>query len=173
MAKMVTKICNVISAVMVMIIAAIGAVMIIPKLTGDDIYAVMSGSMEPTYHVGSVVIVDKDVKPEEIEIGDSITFHLTNGEIATHRVIAVDEDARTFRTKGDANETEDVAPVSFEAMIGRAGMTVPYIGYLPLYMRTPKGMFCIGAYVAVFILLQIITELLKTDEPGKEERLDE
>ena len=41
---------------------------------------------------------------------------------------------------------------------------MPMIGYIPLYMRTKKGMFCIGAYVIVFILLQIIPELLKPEE---------
>ena len=59
MVKTVTKICNFISVIMVLIVIAIGAVMIVPKVMGNDIYAVMSGSMEPYYHVGSVVIVDK------------------------------------------------------------------------------------------------------------------
>lgn len=45
-------------------------------------------------------------------------------------------------------------------------MSVPMVGYIPLYMRTMKGIFCIGAYIIVFILLQIIPELLK---PEKEE----
>ena len=57
-----------------------------------------------------------------------------------------------------------MAPVSFDSVIGKAGMSVPMIGYIPLYMRTKKGMFCIGAYVIVFILLQIIPELLKPEE---------
>ena len=69
MVKAVTKICNLISVIMVLIVIAIGAVMIVPRVMGNDIYAVMSGSMEPYYHVGSVVIVDKHITPEEIEVG--------------------------------------------------------------------------------------------------------
>ena len=156
MVKTVTKICNFISVIMVLIVIAIGAVMIVPKVMGNDIYAVMSGSMEPYYHVGSVVIVDKHFTPEEIAVGDPIT----------HRVIEVNEETREFKTKGDANEVEDLAPVPFENVIGKAGMSVPMVGYIPLYMRTMKGIFCIGAYIIVFILLQIIPELLK---PEKEE----
>ena len=149
---------------MVLIVIAVGAVMIVPRVMGNDIYAVMSGSMEPYYHVGSVVIVDKHITPEEIEVGDPITFRKGDNAIATHRVIKINEETREFKTKGDANEVEDLAPVSFDSVIGKAGMSVPMIGYIPLYMRTKKGMFCIGAYVIVFILLQIIPELLKPEE---------
>ena len=168
MVKIITRICNLLSILMVVAVVAVGAAMIVPKIMGNDIYAVMSGSMEPFYHVGSVVIVDKHVSPEEIQTGDPITFHLGNGSIATHRVIEINEEAREFTTKGDANEDPDMAPVSFDNMIGKAGMSIPFIGYLPLYMRTPKGMFSIAAYVVVFILLQMIPEIIKPESAGKE-----
>lgn len=167
MAKGITRICSALSIIMVLIVLAIGAVMIVPKVMGNDIYAVMSGSMEPTYHVGSVVIVDKHADPEEIQVGDSITFWKGDSAIATHRVIEINSETQEFKTKGDANEAEDLAPVPFSSMIGKAGASVPMIGYIPLYMRTAKGIFSIGAYVIVFILLQIIPELVK---PEKEEK---
>lgn len=168
MYKIVSRICNLISVIMVLAVLAAGAVMIVPKLMGNDIYAVMSGSMEPFYHVGSVVIVDKHVQPEDIQPGDPITFRKGDNAIATHRVVSVDHDNQTFVTKGDANEDVDIAPVSYDSLIGKAGMSVPYVGYLPLYMRTPKGMFSIGAYVIVFILLQIIPEILKPEDEKEE-----
>ena len=173
MYKAVSRICNFISIVMVLAVVAIGASMIVPRLMGNDIYAVMSGSMEPFYHVGSVVIVDKGAAPESIQVGDPITFRKGDNAIATHRVVEIDQAARTFATKGDANEDMDAAPVPFDSLIGKAGASIPMIGYLPLYMRTAKGMFCIGAYVIVFILLQIIPEILKPEEPGKEEKAKE
>ena len=168
MVKVVTRICNILSVLMVLAVVAVGAAMIVPKIMGNDIYAVMSGSMEPYYHVGSVVIVDKHEEPGEVQIGDPMTFHLGNGSVAAHRVIEIDPEARTFSTKGDANEDPDMAPVSFDNLIGKAGTSIPLIGYLPLYMRTPKGMFSIGAYVIVFILLQLIPEIIKRESAGKE-----
>lgn len=168
MDKAVSKICSLLSAVMVIGVLIVGAVMIGPKLMGKDIFAVMSGSMEPYYHVGSVVIVDKHVDVGDIEVGDPITFHKGDNEIATHRVVEIDSDGQAFITKGDANESIDMAPVPFDSLIGRAGISVPLIGYIPLYMRTPKGMFAIGVYVIVFLLLQIIPELVKPEESGKE-----
>ena len=168
MVKAVTRICNLLSILMVLAVMAVGTVMIVPRIMGNDVYAVMSGSMEPYYHVGSIVIVDKHVSPEKIQVNDPITFHLANGAVATHRVIAIDAQKREFTTKGDANEAQDLAPVPFGNMIGRAGISFPYIGYIPLYMKTPKGMFSIGAYAIVFILLQIIPEIIKPEEAEKE-----
>lgn len=174
MVKVVTRICNFLSVLMVLAVMAVGAAMIVPRIMGNDIYAVMSGSMEPYYHVGSLVVVDKHIGPEEIQVGDPITFYLGNGSVATHRVISIDKEAREFTTKGDANEDQDMAPVSFDNLIGKAGRSFPLLGYIPLYMRTPRGMFSIGAYVIVFILLQIIPEIVKPEDTGKEgEKADE
>lgn len=153
---------------MVIAVLAVGAVMIVPKAMGNDVYAVMSGSMEPYYHVGSIVIVDKHISPEEIQVGDPITFRKSDNMIATHRIVEKHEDTREFITKGDANEVLDAAPVPFDSVIGKAGKSVPLVGYIPLYMRTPKGMFTIGAYVMVFLLMQIIPEILKPEKQEKE-----
>ena len=157
------------TAVLVLLILAC-LPLTLPRLAGYRLYTVVSGSMEPYYHVGSLVIVDKHVSPEEISVGDPITFRMNSGAVATHRVVSIDEEAREFTTKGDANEVQDMAPVPFDNMIGKAGASIPLIGYIPLYMRTPRGMFSIGAYVIVFILLQIIPEIVKPEESEKEDR---
>ena len=47
MVKAVTKICNLISVIMVLIVIAIGADKIVPRVMRNQIYAVMSGSKEP------------------------------------------------------------------------------------------------------------------------------
>lgn len=165
----VSKVCSVLSVLMVIVVLAVGGIMLAPRLMGNDIYAVMSGSMEPTYHVGSVVVVDKHISPEEIQVGDPITFRKGDQAVATHRVIEKNDESREFTTKGDANEDPDASPVPYDSVIGKAGFSVPLVGYIPLYMRTPKGMFSIGAYVILFILLQIIPEIVKPEEQEKEE----
>lgn len=171
MAKTVTKICNLISTLMIIACLAITAALIAPRLAGREAFAVMSGSMEPYYHVGSIVYVDKDISPEEIQVGDSITFRKADTAVATHRVIAIDEEARQFTTKGDANEVQDMAPVSFDNVIGKAGMSIPLLGYISLNITTKKGMIAAAAVVVVFILLQLIPEILKPEE--KEGKSDE
>ena len=71
-------------AVVLLAIALVGV-----RLVGLTPYTVLSGSMEPTYHVGSLIYV-KDIAPEEIEIGTPITF-IVNEDllIATHRVVDI------------------------------------------------------------------------------------
>ena len=171
MTKTVTKICNLISTLMIIACLAITAALIAPRLVGREAFAVMSGSMEPYYHVGSIVYVDKDISPEEIQVGDPITFRKADTAVATHRVIAIDEEARQFTTKGDANEVQDMAPVSFDNVIGKAGMSIPLLGYISLNITTKKGMIAAAAVVVVFILLQLIPEILKPEE--KEGKSDE
>lgn len=171
MAKTVTKICNLISTLMIIACLAITAALIAPRLAGREAFAVMSGSMEPYYHVGSIVYVDKDISPEEIQVGDPITFQKADTAVATHRVIAIDKEARQFTTKGDANEVQDMAPVSFDNVIGKAGMSIPLLGYISLNITTKKGMIAAAAVVVVFILLQLIPEILKPEE--KEGKSDE
>lgn len=171
MAKTVTKICNLISTLMIIACLAITVALIAPRLAGREAFAVMSGSMEPYYHVGSIVYVDKDISPEEIQVGDPITFRKADTAVATHRVIAIDEEARQFTTKGDANEVQDMAPVSFDNVIGKAGMSIPLLGYISLNITTKKGMIAAAAVVVVFILLQLIPEILKPEE--KEGKSDE
>ena len=174
MAKVITKLCNLISVLMILACIGIVAALMLPRLAGYQVYAVMSGSMEPYYHVGSIVYVDTEVLPEEIQAGDPITFKKSDSMVATHRVVEVDQEKRQFVTKGDANTVQDMAPVSFDSLVGKAGMSIPYIGYISLNMTTRKGIIVIAAVVVIFILLQLIPEILKPEEPeGKEGVSDE
>lgn len=174
MANIITKICNTVSTLMIVACIAVVAALLAPRLAGREALAVMSGSMEPYYHVGSVVYVDKNIPPEEIEVGDPITFRKAEDMVATHRVIAIDEEKREFTTKGDANEVQDMAPVSFDDLIGRAGMSIPLLGYISLNITTRKGMIVAAGAVVLFILLQLIPEILKPEESeGKEGKSNE
>lgn len=164
MSKMITKTCNVLTILILVCIVGIVAVLLIPKVAGYETFAVLSGSMEPYYHVGSVVYVDKSAVPEEVSVGDPITFKKTDNLVATHRVIEISEEKQEFRTKGDANDVEDASPVAFSQMVGKAGISIPLLGYISIYMKTRKGLFGIAAVFIVIILLQLIPELLKPEK---------
>ena len=79
-----------ISTVLVVIVVVVALLLVGARLFGLQVYAVLSGSMEPTYHVGSVIYVEP-VDPSEIQVGDPITF-VMNEEltVATHRVVRID-----------------------------------------------------------------------------------
>lgn len=123
-------------------------------------YAVLSGSMEPTYHVGALIYV-KEIQPEKIEEGDPITFVLNNDlTIATHRVVEIDIKNRAFITKGDANDSVDGKPVLYENLIGKPVFHVPYIGYFVNWIQSKVGILIslvlVGLYIGISIIVGIV-----------------
>ena len=97
------RITGAISTILVVIVVLFALLLVGVRLIGLKPFTVLSGSMEPTYHTGSLIYV-KSVDPMTIEAGTPITFMLDENTIATHRVVGVvpDEEDPTvvrFRTK--------------------------------------------------------------------------
>ncbi len=91
--------------VVLVLIAAILLVGV--RIVGLTPYAVLSGSMEPAYHVGSLIYV-KPIAPSEITVGMPITFVVNEDLLlATHRVI----DIETVTTREEAELDEAGNPV--------------------------------------------------------------
>ena len=73
MGKAIKIIWNTITSILVAAAVILAILMVGARLVGLQVFTVLSGSMEPTYHVGSLIYV-KDVDPFELEAGDVITF---------------------------------------------------------------------------------------------------
>ena len=56
------------TSILLVILILAAAVLFLPKFVGMTPLAVLSGSMEPTYHVGSLIYV-MDADPEEVQVG--------------------------------------------------------------------------------------------------------
>lgn len=167
MYKTLSRICNTITVIIMIGIFAVIIALLGPRMAGYETYAVLSGSMEPTFHVGSIVYVDKKVTAEDIQVGDPITFIKTDELMATHRVIAVDKEKQEFTTKGDANETQDLDPVPFSRLVGRAATSIPVLGYIALYVKTPKGLMAGVGVLILLVLLYLIPEIFKPEDAEK------
>ncbi len=94
--------------------------------------AVMSGSMDPIFKRGDIVIVKK-VKEEDcdkLNIYDIIEYRIDD-KIVLHRIIKKEKinGELMFTTKGDNNEIADNALVSPSQIIGTIEFKVKYIGY--------------------------------------------
>lgn len=142
------------------------------RLFGMEAFVVQSGSMEPEYHVGSLIYT-KETDAAELELRDVITFNLGNGINATHRIVEiVEEDGQLgFVTKGDANDFADNGLVRPEAIVGKVMFTVPLLGYLANYIQTPSGTFAMVVFVAATLLLIILPDFIWSDKKtsGKQE----
>lgn len=107
---------------------------LVPRIGDATPYAVLTGSMRPDYPPGTLVVV-RPVAPEEVGVGDVVTYQLASGEqvVVTHRVVAVSANLageRMFITQGDANEVPDEEPVRPVQLRGRLWYSVPYVGHL-------------------------------------------
>jgi len=91
---------------------------------------VMTGSMEPNYNIGDLIIV-KEIAKENININDVITYSLENGkDTVTHRVVEiVNQDGETmYRTKGDNNNSADSELVKYSQVQGTIFLKIDKIG---------------------------------------------
>lgn len=160
---MIKKICSGLSTLLLIVMIAIAGALLLPYVFGYQPLAVISPSMEPDYHVGSIVYVKK-VEPEELKVGDAITFKLSDGSYATHYVISLDMDKREYVTQGKANNTDDGAR-SFETLVGRASkFSIPLLGYISLNIKTPMGIVAAIGVILVILLLNFIPDLFEKDK---------
>ena len=126
------RIWSVITTIVVILIVFLAIALVGVRVFGLTPYTVLSGSMEPTYHVGSLIYV-KEVEPSEVEVGDPITFVVNEDLlVATHRVVEID--VQTSRQQAIVDENG-------EAMLDAEGN--PIYEEVPLdepaYYFTTKG----------------------------------
>lgn len=162
------KIYHILTSLILVILIALAAILFLPKLLGMTPLAVLSGSMEPTYNVGSLIYV-KDADPQDVQIGDPITFKISDDTMVTHRVVAIDTEAQTFQTKGDANDNVDGGAVAYENLVGKPVFTIPYMGYLAVYANTTTGMIVMVTVILVILILTFLPDFLMKDD-GEEEK---
>lgn len=160
--KYLIKCLNGIGIGIVVIVIVVLLPLTVPKLFGYEIYGILSQSMEPEIATGSVVYV-QNVDPEDIEVGDIITFKMDakSEVVATHRVVEILADERAFVTKGDNNDTEDSSPVSYERLLGIVVFSLPYLGELSTMIYSVNGIAGIVIAFAIAIFCWIFADYLK------------
>lgn len=162
---------HIFTTVLLVILILAAAILFLPRFLGMTPLAVLSGSMEPTYHVGSLIYV-KDADPSSVQVGDPITFKISDDTMVTHRVVAIDQEAQTFQTKGDANDNVDGGAVAYENLVGKPVFTIPMMGYLAVYANTTAGMIIMVTIILVILILTFLPDfLMKGDDEEDEEEL--
>ena len=168
MKRMIKQIWNWISGILVAVVVLLAVALVGVRILGLQPYVVLSGSMEPTYHVGSLIYV-KSVDYKELKVGDPITFLISEDTVATHRIIEVlpdEEEPDTIRyfTKGDANDTPDGSSVHYKNIIGKPVFSIPYLGYVSNYIQTPPGKYVAISGCALLMLLVFLPDVFVKDD---------
>lgn len=141
--------CVVVAGVLVL-----GAVVAVPRLTGATPFVVLTGSMRPAIDPGDVVVV-RPVPPEDLAVGDVITYQLRSGrpEVVTHRVVTqgIGPDGVLLRTRGDANTATDQGVVRGEQVRGVVWYVVPWVGRVTTVLDTgPRRLLSVLLALGLF-----------------------
>lgn len=171
------KLWNIIGTIVVVLVVVLAIALVGVRILGIKTYTVTSGSMEPTYRVGSLVYV-KSTDPEELKVGDVISFMLNEDTVATHRIVEIlpdeeDESILRFRTKGDANDDPDGTPVHYKNVIGKVVFSISGLGYFADFVQHPPGMYIAIGIAAILLVLAFVPDLLgkgSDEEPERKKR---
>ena len=126
---------NILNLIVFAVLFSLCAIFLAIRVSGLGTFIVTGGSMEPSIHIGSLVLV-QPVSPSEVKVGDVITFQHYD-QTTTHRVTAIIASAQgpVFSTKGDANAAADPDDKIFPAQVGIVRGTLPVAGYLAASMQ--------------------------------------
>lgn len=120
----------------------------VPSVFGFSVLRLQTGSMEPEYKIGSIIIAKK-TDPNDLKKGDVISFYSTNKDISdrvnTHRIVEVNRlqsGMKEFVTKGDANPDADNDPVLSTRVIGKVVFDLGvFSGSVLGILQNPKVIF--------------------------------
>ena len=168
---------NMISNILVIMILIIAILLVTLRIFGFNAYTIMSGSMEPSYPVGSLIYTT-NVNPSELHEGDVITFMNDETTIVTHRIKEVitettssGESVLKFRTQGDANSSPDGKLVHYKNVLGTPTISIPYLGYISHFLQRPPGIYIaiiIGTFLISLIIIPSVTK--RKEVPTKEDQ---
>ena len=135
-----------------------------PMPFGYGAAVVLSGSMEPTFSAGDLIIVKQT---DEYMVGDIVVYQ-DRSSLVVHRIIEIDEQVVT---KGDANNIEDSA-IELSAIKGKVLFWIPGIGNVVSFLKTPMGI-CLVIVIAI-ALIEIPRRLeMKQDDEERDRIIEE
>ena len=148
--------------------------------TEYPLLTVASGSMVPTLNVGDLIAVQGVENASALYVapkpnGEIIVFRSPRmeGELIVHRAIYgelnPDDQLWYFRTQGDANFGPDNwfgsetwnGMISQNRIVGRVIGKVPWVGYIPLYIRTREGIILIVILIVLILMAEYLPILFK------------
>lgn len=184
-AKVLKIIFNVAYIIAFLFLVVIIYLSIISKSTGEvvkignyQVYSVIGGSMEPTIHKGSIIIVSHP-GDKPLKVNDIVTFISPSDKqtIVTHRIVKInDGNVRTYVTRGDANEIDDMDPLPNEYILGKVHLSIPFVGNIMNFAKSKAGLILLVMVPGILLILietLNLLKLIKLQRKKKEELLME
>ncbi|SFD51333.1 Signal peptidase I Serine peptidase. MEROPS family S26B [Bacillus sp. OV194] len=135
-----------------------------PNFLGYQLKTVLSGSMEPGIHTGSIIAVKPGGDMTRFKKGDVITFKASEDKLITHRIYKVKGSGAntSYVTKGDNNDASDLEPVLANNVVAQyKGFTVPYVGYGMEFAQSKKGTTLLMIVPGILLLIYSVATIWK------------
>jgi len=110
------------------------------------VFKVATGSMEPNYKIGDIVLVKDNSK---YKVGDVITYKYGNSYV-THRIVHMKKDV--IVTRGDANNTND-AQITKKDVVGKVICKLGFLSIINLLIGMPGTWICILVVGLIIIIV--------------------
>lgn len=162
MKKVVKIVFKILYQILVILCLIVAAVIIFQKISdsnrsiaGYRIFRVITGSMEPEYQVGEVVI-SKEVNPTTIKVGDDIVYlgryGEYNGKIIMHSVVAIDTDENgnlNFHAKGLHTSSVEDPQIKADQVYGVVKVKS---GILTVLYKLATNIYSLFVIISVLVL---------------------
>ena len=148
------------AALALVLLLAIPAIL---SLFGYRTYVVYGGSMGSALQNGSIGITER-VAVDDIKIGDIVAIKRSSRALPfLHRVIDIDtsDGTRKFVTQGDANKEPDSGPISLQGTGDRIVFSIPWLGYVVHFARSPFGRAVLLVVPATLLVGVVLWETWK------------
>ena len=159
MLRLISRIMRKIPLFLSTLIFLIALIVFVLFIAGIRPYVVKTGSMEPAFPVNCLCFVNRNIPLEEISVGDVISFSMGNDTVVTHRVTSIS--GKEYTTKGDANLTEDSAPVTEGNYIGKIIFMIPKTGHILSFLHTKAGLLTAAAVIVLLLIPNFLPEKKK------------
>lgn len=179
--KILLKIIKVIITIFLLVVLSL---VIFQKVTKNKIvignvyvFQVASGSMEPYYKIGDIIVVKKE-EASNLKIGDDVTYlgqkSNLNGLVITHRIISVrkDNDKYYFTTKGTANEIED-PEITIDDIYGKVTYKTILFSFVGRLMTNITVYYLLFVSVGVAFAYEVITAFFIKDDDSDDKEKEE
>lgn len=138
------------------------------------IFTVVTGSMEPKYKIGDILIA-KERAPSEIKVGDAISYLAEKGviknNVVTHQVVNITRNENgeyLFHSKGLVNLVED--PIVHEKQLyGVVVYKTKLLSFIRKMISTDIGMLLLVIIPILYIIIsEMIALLIEKEEKRRE-----
>lgn len=172
---------SIINTIIVLVVLSFVLIVCLQRFSGNKIsffnyriFTVVTGSMEPKYKIGDILIA-KEKDPSEIKVGDAISYLAEKGEIknnvVTHEVVNITKNENgeyLFHSKGLVNLVED--PVVHEKQLyGVVVYKTKLLSYIRKIISTDVGMLLLVIIPILYIIIsEMIAMLIEKEEKRRE-----